>query len=301
MGSYGKRWVFTLNNYTQEEEDHLVNLDNESFSYLVFGRERGESGTPHLQGFIVFNTRKRITQLKQLLGDRYHFESARGTSKQAADYCKKDGDFVERGDTDVGGQSGSGAGRRNDWDDFKEWLKAADSRPSDRDVAEEWPTLFGRYPTACRSFRDIFAPRPCLVSGDLRPWQQELDECISQDPDDRAINFIIDAEGNKGKSWLVRYWYSHRSDIQRLSVGKRDDLAFAIDVSKRVFVFDIPRGNAEFLQYGILEQLKDQMVFSPKYESICKIIPHKVHVIVFMNENPDIEKMTFDRFKLTIL
>lgn len=253
MNSYAKRWVFTLNNYTEEEENHLRTLEDENVRYLVAGRERGESGTPHLQGFVVLNTRKRIGQLKQLLGNRIHFESARGTNQQAAEYCKKDGDFFERGDPDVVGHTGSGSGRRSDWDDLKEWFKASESRPSDMDVAEQFPALFGRYPSACRSFREIFAPRPSLVSGDLRPWQRELDECISQDPDDRAINFIIDAEGNKGKSWLVRYWYSTRSDVQRLSVGKRDDLAFAIDISKRIFVFDIPRGNAEFIQYGILE------------------------------------------------
>lgn len=91
---------------------------------------------------------------------------------------------------------------------------------------------------------------------------------------------------------------SKRDDLQRLSIGRRDDLAFAIDVSKRLFVFDIPRGSMEYLQYNILEQLKDQMVFSPKYQSATKILPHPVHVIVFTNENPDLTKMTPDRYKI---
>ena len=110
--------------------------------------------------------------------------------------------------------------------------------------------------------------------------------------------FVVDPEGNKGKSWLTRYWFTKRTDMQRLSIGKRDDLAYAIDVTKRVFVFDIPRGSMEYLQYNILEQLKDQMMFSPKYESACKIINHKVHVVVFCNEEPDMEKMTQDRYKI---
>lgn len=110
--------------------------------------------------------------------------------------------------------------------------------------------------------------------------------------------FVVDPDGKKGKSWFTRYLFSTRDDIQRLSVGKRDDLAFAIDVSKKIFVFDIPRGQSEFIQYPILEQLKDQMIFSPKYESSCKIIPHKVHILVFMNEQPNKNAMTSDRYKI---
>jgi len=91
------------------------------------------------------------------------------------------------------------------------------------------------------------------VDGTFRPWQQGLDESIEEDPDDRKVTFVVDENGNKGKSWLTRYWFSKRDDIQRLSIGKRDDLAYAIDVTKRVFVFDIPRGSMEYLQYNILE------------------------------------------------
>jgi len=97
---------------------------------------------------------------------------------------------------------------------------------------------------------------------------------------------------------LTRKWISSRDDVQRFSVGKRDDLAFAIDVTKFLFIFDIPRGQSEFLQYGVLEQLKDQLIFSPKYMFICKVIHHKVHVVVFMNEEPDRNKMTADRYHI---
>ena len=84
-------------------------------------------------------------------------------------------------------------------------------------------------------------------------------------------------------------------------MGKRDDLAYAIDITKRIFFFDIPRKSMEFIQYGVLEQLKDQMIFSAKYESVNKVIPHKVHVIVFSNEQPDREAMSQDRYYVTNL
>nr|AUF34970.1 putative replication-associated protein [uncultured virus] len=84
--------------------------------------------------------------------------------------------------------------------------------------------------------------------------------------------------------------------VQILSGGKRDDIAHAIDPSKQIFLFNVPRGGMEYLQYTILEQIKDRMVFSPKYNSQTKILRNRAHVVVFSNEMPDIEKMTHDRY-----
>jgi hypothetical protein len=53
-----------------------------------------------LQGFVVFVKKQSPLSLKRLLM-RAHWEVARGTSKEASDYCKKDGNFVEYGDCPV--------------------------------------------------------------------------------------------------------------------------------------------------------------------------------------------------------
>ena len=290
-----KRWCFTINNPTDVEIQAIC--DNaEGHEYLVFGRERGEEGTFHLQGFVILQTKLRLRQVKLLAGFRRgHFEVSRGTPQQAAAYCKKDGDYEEYGTLP------SSQGKRTDFEELKEWIKNEEVAPSHRAIAEQFPSLWGRYQSACLSFLNLFGKKPQLVDGEFRDWQRVLNDIIEQPANDREINFVVDRQGNKGKSWLTKYWFSKRDDIQRLSVGKRDDLAFAIDVSKTMFVFDIPRGQSEYLQYGILEQLKDQMVFSPKYQSVTKILPQRPHVIVFMNEPPDLTKMSFDRFKITEL
>lgn len=87
-----------------------------------------------------------------------------------------------------------------------------------------------------------------------------------------------------------------RDDVQFLSVGKRDDLAHAIEIQTRIFLLDIPRGQMEYLQYSVLEMLKNCLVFSPKYQSSMKRLLKCPHVIVFCNEYPDMDAMTRDRY-----
>lgn len=87
--------VFTVNNWTQEEWDFI--WGNDAFSYLVMGREVGRSGTPHIQGYGEFRLQRRFNNVKEVLGQRAWFQARHGTSKQAADYCKEDGDYAERG------------------------------------------------------------------------------------------------------------------------------------------------------------------------------------------------------------
>lgn len=115
--------------------------------------------------------------------------------------------------------------------------------------------------------------------------------------DNRAIVFYVDEEGGHGKSWFQRVFISMYEDrVQLLSSGKRDDIAFAVDEHKDIFLFNIARGQMEYLNYSVLEMLKDRMVFSSKYNSQMKILTRVPHVIVFCNEEPDYNKMTNDRF-----
>jgi hypothetical protein len=194
-----------------------------------------------------------------------------------------------------------GQGKRSDIDKFKTWVGEQTTRPSERIIAREFPGLFLRYPRLTGLLEHLL-PHPDIQSGEFREWQSVLDSKLKAPPNDRTVEFIIDPEGAQGKSWFVRYYVSKYPDqTQFLSVGKRDDLAFAIDESKSIFLFDVPRGQLEFFQYSVLEKLKDQLVFSSKYASRIKVIPQPVHVVVFTNEHPDRSKMTPDRYVETLL
>jgi len=84
-------WVYTYNNPTAP-----IPFNTHQMLYHVYGDEVGESGTRHYQGFVVFKTRKLFTQVKELCPEA-HWESTKGTYLQAADYCKKEGKYVEEG------------------------------------------------------------------------------------------------------------------------------------------------------------------------------------------------------------
>jgi len=89
-----RNFVFTLNNYTKEDELAAQQLE---CRYVVFGYERAPTtGTPHLQGFVSFKDACTLTASSKIL-KRASFKIA-NTVTEAIDYCKKDGEYFERGD-----------------------------------------------------------------------------------------------------------------------------------------------------------------------------------------------------------
>lgn len=91
--SAAKRWCFTLNNYTEQELAKVRGLQPGEFHYAICGKERGEQGTPHLQGFLHFKKKQRLSALKKLF-ERAHWEKARGSDADNEDYCSKEGEVV---------------------------------------------------------------------------------------------------------------------------------------------------------------------------------------------------------------
>lgn len=96
-----KAWVFTLNNYDEEDIQRLE--EGDWWSYLIYGKEVGEGGTPHLQGYVQLKTRLRLNGVKVLIRAA-HWEARRGSHNEAREYCMKDGTYKELGEANYQGK-----------------------------------------------------------------------------------------------------------------------------------------------------------------------------------------------------
>jgi len=156
--SRARHWCFTLNNYTPEHVEQLKQLgDAEGTDYLVFGEEVSGTGTPHLQGYIVFGTRRRLAGVKRELPGQPHCEVARGSPRQNQDYCKKDGSFHEFG------VCPSGQGGRTDLRELQEAIAQGDS------VLALQDRFFGQYLRYHRGIEKIIQAR-----AEQRNWETEV-------------------------------------------------------------------------------------------------------------------------------
>lgn len=129
-----QNWVFTLNNYSSEEETYLTQCPE--IKYLVYGREKGLSETPHLQGYICLFKKQRLSYMKKIL-PRAHWEMRKGTHEQARTYCIKDGDYHEQG---VPPKSRDEIGM----DNFERWKRIKDLAHQNNldQIAEEYPKIY---------------------------------------------------------------------------------------------------------------------------------------------------------------
>lgn len=288
-----RMWCFTLNNYTEDDLERLSSLKSTQVDYIIYGKEVGESGTPHLQGFVCFPSQKRLSlrQVKAIVGES-HCSIPRLVT-ESIDYCKKDGDYTEFGTRPDQVQR---RGRRDELEEFKESVKKGITDM--KILRETHSNVTARYGKWCMEYildHELQIKPKCHP---LRIWQEQVYEKLKMEPNDREIMFIVDRLGNAGKSWFFDYYeYLHPNTTQVIIPGKKADMAFYLDNFKRVIFFDCPRSNqGECIQYGFLEQIKNGRVASGKYESRVKRFQHTPHVVVAMNESPDMFKLSEDRY-----
>lgn len=168
-------WVFTINNYTDDEIELLKNLD-------VRGMKAGlevapTTGTPHIQGAVCFHQKKRRGEACRALGGRASVEVMHGTWDHQ-EYCLKDGEVIR----DDG--EGPAQGKRSDLALVAEGLR--DGRGL-KWVMAEYPVTYVQWG---RGLRD-------LVDGLLFGQQRQEVDC--------KCLWIHGASG-VGKSHAVMRW-----------------------------------------------------------------------------------------------
>lgn len=127
-------YCWTINNPTSWDDADIERLA-ESAQYTCYGKETGEEGTPHYQGYCYFKEKKSFNYVKNLI-PRAHIERQRGTFDQAIDYTKKDGDWKEWGNRPRGP---SGQGQV-----WKHVLQLARAGKLD-EIEDQYPAVFLRY------------------------------------------------------------------------------------------------------------------------------------------------------------
>lgn len=120
-------WCFTLNNYTDDEFNHLQTIPCQ---YIIYGQEVGNSGTPHLQGYVHYKNQVSAGHVRATIGNRAHIEIRHGTLEQAITYCKKEGSYIERGAIRVPNE--------NRWTDIIDLAKQG----SLKTIEEEYPLIY---------------------------------------------------------------------------------------------------------------------------------------------------------------
>lgn len=130
---------------------------------------------------------------------------------------------------------------------------------------------------------------------DLYPWQKNVTEILKQKPEKRTIYWIYDKNGNNGKTELCRYLFRQKL-IMWIRTAKTNDIKHILSENKncRDIIFDLPRNHGKKIDYALLEELKDGLLFSGKYEGLVKEIAIP-HIFIMSNEKPLEGKLTQDK------
>lgn len=96
MSGRSRNYCVTINNWTEDDKVRLRLLVEAGIcTYLVFGEEIGEKGTPHLQGYMELANAKSKKALNKRLLNRSHLVHRKGTAAEASTYPKKECRNVE--------------------------------------------------------------------------------------------------------------------------------------------------------------------------------------------------------------
>lgn len=293
--SQAKNWCFTLNgpeflegkSSLESALDLPRGLELLGLSYCIFQLERGVSGTDHLQGYCQFNSRKSLRQVKaidQLPGA--HWEVAKGTAKQNKAYCTKEDTRID-GPWEYGTMTNSG--KRTDIEDFVAAMPMTEAQ-----ILESYPQILAKYPNFVkRCIRQCFTrqPEPFYPRNE---WQVDLVSYCLAPAHPRKVRWYCDYVGNSGKSYFCRHFGFGQRYV--VTGGKHADIFHAYSYEPFIF-FDWPRCHEETIPYGVIESFKNGYFLSTKYESAPVSFATPI-VIVFANFDPDLTKLSHDRWEI---
>lgn len=296
------RICFTLNNYTEEECQEIVDILNnhsKNIEYSIIGKEVGANGTPHLQGFIHFHHSflkakdGTLTKWRSLIPAlaRAHMESAFGTDDQSRNYCAKESVFLELG------KPGSNLG-------LYSRLLSANNLEECQAICPESTVRFYNQLKQITTLNKRANCHPPQVTS-LRSWQKEVYEKLMKQTQ-RRILFVQDKKGNSGKSQLAKFIRNtHGNSVFYCRGGKAHDIIHAFSKGDyKIAIFDYARNKQpQYFAWDIFEELKDGCVSSGKYDSDMFWLGYSVKILVLTNHDlhDSNHLLTYDRWQIVDL
>ena len=139
--------------------------------------------------------------------------------------------------------------------------------------------------------------------GNFRKWQQGIIDIVTKEPDDRTIWWFTGKEGGEGKTTFAKYLVRFHKAI--ILSGKSADMKNGIieyvktnGDTPELIILNIPKSfNSEYLSYTGIEEVKDMLFYSGKYEG-GMVDGNPPHLIVFSNEYPEFDKCSKDRWQV---
>lgn len=280
---------FTINNPKVSE---LVFPDWVSF--YIYQLEKGESGTPHFQGYMEFLSPQRFERIKKLRPTA-HIERRRSSSKACIDYCSKV-------DSRISGPWTSGTPKVDRKLSEEDVILAMKERRANNaslaDIYKAYPAMankYSRWLDVRRSSRYTPIDRSNFTP---RDWQKKVIDIIEGPFNDRHIIWIYDFVGGSGKTVLANYLVFLKKAYY-IRGGKADNIKYRYN-NQPLVIFDYARGNLKKFNYSLIEEFKDGTIDSHKYHGARKGNP-KTNVLVFSNERPDTSRLSHDRWRLIAL
>jgi len=135
-------------------------------------------------------------------------------------------------------------------------------------------------------------------------WMQRAFNILQPEPNDRHVWWLWEPLGRAGKTLFCKWYESVYKDALILS-GSAHDMKNGIvqwrtkkGTSPRVILVNVPRSKKqEHISWGGIEEVKDMIFFSGKYEGGMVNDKHP-HVVFFGNWEPDPSNLSGDRWRI---
>lgn len=323
--------MFTLNNYTECDCNHILSLVPRGLAkWVAFAKEVASTGTPHLQGIVSFEKQTRFTHAKKLFCNKavhidrcysisHYLEYIRPLSRGGVsrEYsiggtthykeANPDGAYFEAGVVDI---DGSLKGAAEQVSRLEEWMDIIDScdKPDDPLIMSH-PLSYqpGYLSLAVSRIRDKRVEKNRREYNaefsrhftEFRPWQVACLHLLETVPrDTRRVVYIRSDAGGTGKTTFGGI--IHRClGFQVLTLEPAKDLARHLDVFCRDFYLDLSRDVAQnekdYNPYHLMEMIKNGNISNPKYDGKPLYLPPN-RLVVTGNAKLDFARISSDRF-----